>query len=75
MPTDCSGSRVELLGIEVMGMALQIVLKLLSDVNFMIRKWLAARQRSGHTDSNNATRLSCFAQTPYGQRCKLSVST
>ena len=44
MPTDCSGSRVELLGIEVMGMALRIVLELPSDVNFMIRKWLAARR-------------------------------
>jgi integrase/recombinase XerD len=29
---------------------------------------LAARQRSEHTDSNNASRLSCFAQTPCGQR-------
>ena len=56
------------------GHALRIVLELPSDVNFMIRKWLAARQRSGHTDSNNASRLSCFAQTPCGQRRKLSVS-
>ena len=29
---------------------------------------LAARNRSGHKDSNKASRLSCFAQTPCGQR-------
>ena len=50
-------------------------IELPSDVNFMNGKWLVARQRSGHTDSNNASRLSCFAQTPCGQRRKLSVAT
>jgi integrase/recombinase XerD len=34
---------------------------------------LAARQRSGHTDSNNASRLSCFAQTPCGQGATVCV--